>query len=88
MSFIEINNIWQEYGAHVVLERLNLRVNAGEFCSMVGASGCGKSTFLRPCCGARKRRVAAPFCLMASRCRLSRTAAVAWSSSVTPSFPI
>ena len=47
MSFIEINNIWQEYGAHVVLERLNLRVNAGEFCSMVGASGCGKSTFLR-----------------------------------------
>jgi len=47
MSFIEINNVWQEYGAHVVLERLNLKVNAGEFCSMVGASGCGKSTFLR-----------------------------------------
>lgn len=47
MSFIEINNIWQEYGSHVVLERLNLQVNAGEFCSMVGASGCGKSTFLR-----------------------------------------
>jgi NitT/TauT family transport system ATP-binding protein len=47
MSFIEINNVWQEYGQHVVLERLNLQVNAGEFCSMVGASGCGKSTFLR-----------------------------------------
>ncbi len=47
MSFIEINNVWQEYGSHVVLERLNLQVNAGEFCSMVGASGCGKSTFLR-----------------------------------------
>lgn len=47
MSFIEINNIWQEYGSHVVLERLNLQVKAGEFCSMVGASGCGKSTFLR-----------------------------------------
>jgi NitT/TauT family transport system ATP-binding protein len=25
MSFIDINNIWQEYGDHVVLERLNLR---------------------------------------------------------------
>lgn len=47
MSFIDINNIWQEYGDHVVLERINLKVNAGEFCSMVGASGCGKSTFLR-----------------------------------------
>ena len=47
MSFISINNIWQEYGDHVVLERLNLQVKEGEFCSMVGASGCGKSTFLR-----------------------------------------
>ena len=47
MSFIRINNIWQEYGDHVVLERINLAVKEGEFCSMVGASGCGKSTFLR-----------------------------------------
>lgn len=47
MSFIAINNIWQEYGDHVVLERLNLQVDEGEFCSLVGASGCGKSTFLR-----------------------------------------
>ncbi|WP_312468021.1 ABC transporter ATP-binding protein [Pseudescherichia sp.] len=47
MSFIEINNIWQEYGNHVVLERVNLQIQQGEFCSMVGSSGCGKSTFLR-----------------------------------------
>lgn len=44
---IEVRNVWKEYGDQVVLERLNLRVEEGEFCSMVGASGCGKSTFLR-----------------------------------------
>ena len=47
MSFIQVKNLWQEYGDQVVLERLNLRVEEGEFCTLVGASGCGKSTFLR-----------------------------------------
>ncbi|VED50710.1 ABC transporter-like protein [Raoultella terrigena] len=54
MSFIAIKNIWQEYGDHVVLERINLEVREGEFCSMVGASGCGKSTFLRLLLGQEK----------------------------------
>ncbi len=44
---IEVRNVWKQYGEQVVLERLNLTVNEGEFCSLVGASGCGKSTFLR-----------------------------------------
>jgi NitT/TauT family transport system ATP-binding protein len=47
MSFIEVRNVWQRYGEHVVLEGLNLSVAEGEFCTLVGASGCGKSTFLR-----------------------------------------
>ncbi|MBU3055916.1 ABC transporter ATP-binding protein [Pseudomonas indica] len=47
MSFIQVENVWQEYGDQVVLERLNLSVAEGEFCTLVGASGCGKSTFLR-----------------------------------------
>jgi NitT/TauT family transport system ATP-binding protein len=47
MSFIEARNVWQQYEDHVVLERLNLAVDEGEFCTVVGASGCGKSTFLR-----------------------------------------
>lgn len=47
MSYIEINNIWKEYGDQVVLERLNKKVERGEFITVVGASGCGKTTFLK-----------------------------------------
>lgn len=47
MSFITVRNVWQTYGDQVVLEGLRLSVAEGEFCTLVGASGCGKSTFLR-----------------------------------------
>ncbi|PNG43936.1 lauroyl acyltransferase [Pseudomonas asplenii] len=47
MSFITVKNVWLQYADQVVLEGLNLSVNEGEFCTLVGASGCGKSTFLR-----------------------------------------
>lgn len=47
MSLISVRNLSLTYGRHVVLERVNLEVEAREFCAIVGASGCGKSTFLR-----------------------------------------
>ncbi len=47
MSFISFQNVWQRYGDHVVLEGIHLDIEAGAFCTLVGASGCGKSTFLR-----------------------------------------
>jgi NitT/TauT family transport system ATP-binding protein len=43
---IQICNVWKEYDNNIVLERLNLTVCEGEFISIVGASGCGKTTFL------------------------------------------
>jgi NitT/TauT family transport system ATP-binding protein len=47
MTLLAVRNVWKTYGDHVVLERVNLRVAAREFCAIVGASGCGKTTFLR-----------------------------------------
>lgn len=47
MSFVTANNIFQSYGKRPILERVNVSVDEGEFISIVGASGCGKSTFLR-----------------------------------------
>ncbi len=47
MSFIEVKNVWKTYQDQVVLENINLNVKQGEFVTVVGASGCGKSTFLR-----------------------------------------
>ncbi|MEM9098920.1 MAG: ATP-binding cassette domain-containing protein [Pseudomonadota bacterium] len=47
MSFVTARNIFQSYDGRPILERVNLDVDEGEFISIVGASGCGKSTFLR-----------------------------------------
>lgn len=47
MAELRFDNVWQQYGRQIVLERINLTVRSGEFVSLVGASGCGKSTFLR-----------------------------------------
>ncbi|WP_068119276.1 ATP-binding cassette domain-containing protein [Tropicimonas marinistellae] len=47
MSFVSVRDVFQSYGKRPILERVNVEVDEGEFISIVGASGCGKSTFLR-----------------------------------------
>ncbi|MEM9107220.1 MAG: ATP-binding cassette domain-containing protein, partial [Pseudomonadota bacterium] len=44
---IRVKRVSKAYGGVVVLERVSLEVLPGTFCTIVGASGCGKSTFLR-----------------------------------------
>lgn len=46
-AFITLNQLSKNYGDNVVLENLNCEVAEGEFVTLVGASGCGKSTFLK-----------------------------------------
>ena len=46
-ALLEIRNVWVEYGAQVVLERLNLEIEAGAFVSIIGPSGAGKTSLLR-----------------------------------------
>lgn len=47
MTMIEVRNVWKRYSGKTVLENVRLRVEKNEFVTIVGASGCGKTTFLR-----------------------------------------
>lgn len=47
MSAIRFDDVWKEYGDHIVLERITLDVEPRAFLALVGPSGCGKTTFLR-----------------------------------------
>ncbi len=44
---LAFDGVWLEYGDKVVLENVGLTIGEREFVSIVGASGAGKSSFLR-----------------------------------------
>ena len=44
---IEIDGVTKRYDGRTIIDNLSLEVPAGEFCVLLGSSGCGKSTTLR-----------------------------------------
>jgi spermidine/putrescine ABC transporter ATP-binding subunit len=48
---VELQGIHKQYGTVIAVESLDLRVEPGEFVSLLGPSGCGKTTTLRAIAG-------------------------------------
>lgn len=48
---LDVRGVTKRYRRCVVLDGVHLTVRAGEIAAVVGANGCGKSTFLRICAG-------------------------------------
>ena len=46
-KLIDLKDITVKYGDNVVLDKLNLYINEKEFITLLGSSGCGKTTTLR-----------------------------------------
>jgi NitT/TauT family transport system ATP-binding protein len=54
VATLSARRLWKEFGSQVVLENLNLEFAEHEFVTIVGASGCGKTTFLRMLLGVER----------------------------------
>ncbi len=54
MSFLRIQNLYKTFDRVVAVNRINLEIKEGEFFTLLGSSGCGKTTTLRMVGGLEK----------------------------------
>lgn len=47
MNIIEYKNVGMTYGEKIIIENFNLSIEKGEFVTIIGSSGCGKTTILK-----------------------------------------
>ena len=54
MGFLRIENLSKTFDRVVAVDRINLEIAEGEFFTLLGSSGCGKTTTLRMVGGLEK----------------------------------
>ena len=69
MSFLRIENLYKTFDRVVAVNRINLEIKEGEFFTLLGSSGCGKTTTLRMVGGLEKPDGGAIY--LADRCLVS-----------------
>lgn len=55
MKMIEIKKIYKDYGNHVAVDGIDLKINKGEIFGILGPNGAGKSTLIGMICGLIKK---------------------------------
>jgi iron(III) transport system ATP-binding protein len=69
VSFLRIQNLYKTFDRVVAVNRINLDIKEGEFFTLLGSSGCGKTTTLRMVGGLEKPDGGAIY--LADRCLVS-----------------